>query len=164
MKILSTNNCQPKQNFGMLRITGTKTAEELEEGIAIVRKLTPGNKPFKIKDAISPDYKPDRTQGGGWSLFDFVAESKIPEYEANGDVLIFDEELRAKIWTGSNIAENFDQRFRQITEISIEKLRQLHAHFKTNKENVALLEGALEKAKTGVRAALINAAKAFGER
>lgn len=165
MKLLPTaNNYQQKQNFGMLRITGTSTPEELAEGVKIVRELTQDiYKPFKIKEAISPDYKPMGYQGG-WSLSDLIDESKLPEYQAEGNVLIFDKELKEKIWKNGNIAENFDREFRNIKEISLEQLRKLASQLQTRLANVDLFQGALKQAETGVSATFTEAAKAFGEK
>lgn len=165
MKLLpATSNYQQKQNFGMLKITGAATPEELEEGVSIVRELTQDiYKPFKVSDALNPEYKRTGTLGG-WSLRKYLDPSKLPEYEANGDVLIFDRELSEKIWTDGNIAENFDERFRHPTEIAIETLRQHHSDFEKSREIVELFDEALRAAKDTVKKVLQEATKAFGEK
>lgn len=172
MRILPVNNYQTNNktnaNFGMLKVIDAKP-EEMQKVIRMVQTIKGGGyKPFRVIDALNPQYTPNPGKNeGGFYFGDSLEQSKIPTYQKEGqNILIFDEELKLgngphKIW-GFSIDQNFDKAFNNPVVITMEQLRTKYLAVKKSIDKILANEKRLETMKDALAKTRIEEAKDFG--
>lgn len=155
MRISPVNNNNKNTNFGMLKVTDANTPELVQEAWRLLIDMTQhrtGYKPFRIADALNPNYKPNVAQNeGGYYMGNQFMETRIKRYEQEGDTFIFDGELNKVEGKNWSLADRFDLAFIYTKQITMETLRALHIIHTTKKSIEAKAEAALARAKEETR-------------
>lgn len=151
MRISPVNNNKQNTNFGMLKVTDANTLELAQEARRILIDMIPVHL-FRVSDALNSKYEPRfSNKEGGYYMGDRLFQSKLPIYEQDGDIFIFDGELNKAKDDNRFLDERFDAAFSNPVRMTIATLRDIATRLKAQK--TAVLDAEVLLAQTKAKAA-----------